>query len=183
MNPDFYLVIDFEATCDDQGRVPRREMEIIEFGAVMVDAHSLQIVSEFGRFIRPVRHPLLTPFCQQLTSIRQADVDAAADFAAVIAEVRTWIADYPNLMFGSWGDYDRHQLQQDCDYHKVPYPIPAGHINLKKQFAQAQMLPKALGLGQAVRFAGLAFVGTHHRGIDDARNIAALLPWILQSTV
>lgn len=43
---------------------------------------------------------------------------------------------------------------------------------------QRQGLAKKPGLDQAVKLAGLQFTGTHHRGIDDARNIARLLPYI-----
>ena len=35
------------------------------------------------------------------------------------------------------------------------------------------------GMAGALRRVGLPLVGTHHRGIDDARNIARLLPWVL----
>ena len=176
---DHLLVIDFEATCSDQGSVPRDEMEIIEWGAVMVDAHSLAVVGEFESFIRPVRHPRLTPFCTQLTSITQADVDAAPAFAEVLARLRPWLQQHPRHVFCSWGDYDRKQLQQDCDFHRLPNPIDAPHLNVKRGFSERQGLKKNLGLGEAVTRAGLRFEGTHHRGIDDARNIARLLPWVL----
>lgn len=43
---------------------------------------------------------------------------------------------------------------------------------------ERQQLNKKPGLGDAVRLAGLEFSGTHHRGIDEARNIARLLPYI-----
>ena len=55
-----YLVIDLEATCDDQGGVPRHEMEIIEIGAVLVAADTLAPLDEWQSFVRPVRHPELT---------------------------------------------------------------------------------------------------------------------------
>src|SRR5690606_20200970 len=71
-----YLVIDLEATCDNAGAVPKREMEIIEIGAVLVDRTSFEPIAEFQTFVRPVRHPKLTRFCQELTSITQAQVDA-----------------------------------------------------------------------------------------------------------
>ncbi len=38
---DYYLVLDLEATCCDQGTIKRHEMEIIEIGAVMVEAPTL----------------------------------------------------------------------------------------------------------------------------------------------
>lgn len=172
-----YLVIDFEATCCDRGTVPRREMEIIEFGAVIVDAE-FRIVDEFQRFVRPQRHQTLTPFCVALTSIAQSDVDAAPTFPECLAEFAPWLRPYRDVAFCSWGDYDRDQLQQDCEYHRIPNPVSAPHRNVKRLFSERQQLPKKYGLAQAVARVGARFVGTHHRGIDDARNIAALLPFV-----
>lgn len=178
MQPDFYLVIDFEATCCDKGTVPREHMEIIEFGAVMVEASSLDIVDEFQSFVRPTRHPELTAFCTQLTSIRQRDVSSAPSFKEVMGFFKSWLCQYKGFIFCSWGDYDLKQLRQDCDFHNLPYPISASHVNVKRLMAERQCLSKKLGLGQAIQLAGLKFTGTHHRGIDDARNIARLLPYV-----
>jgi inhibitor of KinA sporulation pathway (predicted exonuclease) len=173
-----YLVIDFEATCCDRGTVPRDAMEIIEFGVAMVDSSDFRIVDEFQSFVRPVRHPALTGFCTQLTSIVQADVDAAPSFPECVAAFATWLSHYRDFAFCSWGDYDRTQLQQDCDFHRIRNPISAPHRNVKRLFSQRQSRAKRDGLSDAVRAAGLRFAGTHHRGIDDARNIARLLPFV-----
>ena len=178
-NYDYYLIIDFEATCCDHSSVPKQEMEIIEFGAVMLQRGTMQIVDEFQSFIRPVRNPQLTPFCTELTTITQQDVDAAPDFASVISALKQWLKPYSNYVFCSWGDYDRYQLDKDCNYHQVAYPLAAGHINVKKCFSEALGLRRKLGLGKAINLMGLSFSGTAHRGIDDARNIAALMPFIL----
>ncbi|ESQ74568.1 3'-5' exonuclease [Asticcacaulis sp. AC402] len=178
MQPEHYLVVDFEATCCDQGAVPRDHMEIIEIGAVMVEATGLQVVSEYQSFIRPVRHPHLTTFCTYLTSIQQADVDAAPYFADAIKAFKAWLYQFSDFVFCSWGDYDLKQLRQDCAFHNASYPISAPHLNLKALIVEKQGLSKKPGLGDAVDMAGLAFSGTHHRGIDDARNIARILPYI-----
>ncbi|VXD16618.1 Exonuclease RNase T and DNA polymerase III (fragment) [Planktothrix paucivesiculata PCC 9631] len=58
-------------------------------------------------------------------------------------------------------------------------PIAYPHINLKQLFSRTQGLPKRYGMAQALQLAGIPLEGTHHRGIDDARNIAKLLPFIL----
>ena len=173
-----YLVIDFEATCCDRGTVPRDAMEIIEFGAVMVDAGDFRIVDEFQNFVRPQRHPRLTGFCTQLTSIRQADVDAAPTFPDCVAAFESWLGRYRDVAFCSWGDYDRNQLQRDCDFHRIANPVSAPHRNVKRLFSERQGLKNKYGLAEAVARVGLAFSGTHHRGIDDARNIARLLPFV-----
>ena len=34
-------------------------------------------------------------------------------------------------------------------------------------------------MAQALKLVGIELQGTHHRGIDDAKNIAKLLPYIL----
>ena len=178
--PASYVVIDVEATCDDGGRVPRHEMEIIEIGAVLVSGETLAPVSEFQSFIRPVRHSVLTPFCTRLTSITQAEVDAAPAFPEVFNRLTRWIYTHPAPhVFCSWGDYDRNQFQQDCGFHGVPYALPHRHLNLKRAFSERRGIGKKLGMADALAQAGLALQGTHHRGIDDARNIAKLLPYCL----
>jgi inhibitor of KinA sporulation pathway (predicted exonuclease) len=171
-------VIDFEATCCDRGTVPRREMEIIEIGAVMADANDFRIVDEFQSFVRPQRHPALTAFCTRLTSIRQKDVDAAPTFPECVEAFKPWLDRYREVAFCSWGDYDRTQLRQDCDFHGIQNPISAPHRNVKRLFGERLGFAKKYGLTEALAKVGLSFAGTHHRGIDDARNIAALLPFV-----
>lgn len=177
-HPAFFLVIDLEATCDRDHAISKYEMEIIEIGAVLVDAATLEPAGELGTFVRPIRHPKLTAFCTELTTITQADVDGAPLFPEALAALRKLIGDR-DALFCSWGDYDRNQLTQDARLHGLKLPFGDRHLNLKRRFSETQGLPKKLGMGQALRHAGLELQGTHHRGIDDARNIARLLPWIV----
>jgi 3'-5' exoribonuclease 1 len=175
-----FLVIDLEATCDDGGRVPKREMEIIEIGAVLVDAISFEPLAEFQSFVRPVRHRTLTPFCRKLTSITQAQVDGAPGFPAVIQSLREFMANERPL-FCSWGNYDRGQFGLDAGYHKVELPFGSDHLNLKEAFSHALGTSKRFGMAGALRELGLPLTGTHHRGIDDARNIARILPYAIEA--
>jgi len=46
-------------------------------------------------------------------------------------------------------------------------------------FSEKQGLKKKQGMAGALKLCGLPLEGTHHRGIDDARNIARMLPWIV----
>jgi len=177
-DPAFFLVIDLEATCDDRGTVPKHEMEIIEIGAVLVERASLEAVGEFQSFVKPVRHKELTPFCTGLTSITQSQVDGAPGFAEAIEALRRFI-DGRDALFASWGDYDRNQFEQDARHHRVTLPFGGRHTNVKRAFSAALGETKRYGMAEALRRVGLPLVGTHHRGIDDARNIARLLPWAL----
>jgi inhibitor of KinA sporulation pathway (predicted exonuclease) len=102
----YILVVDLEATCCDDRSISRRQMEIIEIGAVLLDLRDRRVISEFQRFVRPVRHPQLTPYCQQLTTITQAAVDTAPTFPLVLQEMLTWLAVQPKpARFASWGAY------------------------------------------------------------------------------
>jgi inhibitor of KinA sporulation pathway (predicted exonuclease) len=179
IQPRHYLVIDLEATCDQPASFPRSECEIIEIGAVVVEARQLQPVDEFQTFIRPVRHPRLTAFCTELTSITQADVDSAPTFPQAVGALGAFLADYRPLLFCSWGAYDRNQLRHDAAHHRVRLPLGSDHLNLKQAFSDRLGTRKRFGMRGALRRAGLPLEGTHHRGIDDARNIAKLLPWCL----
>lgn len=181
MSQGKFLVIDLEATCDDQGAVPRHQMEIIEIGGVVVDPGTLEIEREFQTFVRPVVHTQLTPFCTQLTSITQDLVDDAPTFPEAIEELRAFIGSDYRIRFCSWGNYDKHQFRNDARLHNISLPFnDKRHINLKEKFSEALGTRKRFGLGRAIRRVGLSFAGTHHRGIDDARNIARLMPWIFR---
>lgn len=175
---DFYLVVDLEATCCDRKTIPQTQREIIEIGAVMVNA-DFQVESEFQSFVKPVTNPQLTPFCTQLTNITQDCVDQAPYYPRAIAQFSQWMAAYPQRVFCAWGDFDRRQLRQECRRHGLENPIPLTCLNLRTMFGRSQNLPGLFNLQQSLTMANLTFTGTPHRGIDDARNIAKLLPFCL----
>lgn len=174
--PEYYLVVDLEATCDDTGKVPRDESEIIEIGAVLVDARSLATVDELATFVRPIVHPVLTAFCTELTTITQDMVASAPLFpeaAARLAEIGR------GTLFCSWGNYDRNQLARDAERHGIAPPLGPDHWNLKQAFADRYTRRRGVGMHAALKRLGLELLGTHHRGIDDAHNIARILPYLL----
>lgn len=178
--PAFLVIVDLEATCCDQNSFPREEMEIIEIGAVRVSSTTGDIESEFGAFVKPVRNPILTEFCQELTTITQEDLREAGTYPQVLAAFSSWLEEQPDYEFGSWGDYDKTQFMQDCAYHRVAYPLSGNHRNLKAEFSAATGSKKRFGLGSAIRKIGFEFEGTAHRGLDDARNIARVYRHLLK---
>lgn len=173
------LVVDLEATCDQANRLPADEMETIEIGAVLVDLTTMQPSDEFQSFIKPIRHPQLTPFCTKLTSISQDMVDSGPSFPVAFEMMKDRLLKINGkTIFGSWGAYDRTQFIRDCALHNVDYDLPP-HLNLKNALSQRQGWRKRHGMARALKMCGIPLEGQHHRGIDDARNIARLLPWIL----
>ena len=176
MTPNALLIIDFEATCDSHGRLPTAEMEIIEIGAVLLNADD-QVAGQFQCFVKPVLNPVLTPFCTALTGIEQHDVDSADPFPTAAHALSDWLRlDVPvsPARWVSWGDYDRKQLNRDCERHQLANPLPLLHRNVKTAFASVHG-GQGWALSNAVAHADLAFEGTLHRGLDDALNISRLL--------
>jgi inhibitor of KinA sporulation pathway (predicted exonuclease) len=147
----------------------------------LVDRTSFEPLAEFQSFVRPVRHPTLTEFCRQLTSITQAEVDAAPTFPIVIAALREFVEAHDRPLFCSWGNYDRGQFGLDAGYHGVELPLGSEHLNIKQAFSDALGTRKRFGMAGALRQLGIPLAGTHHRGIDDARNIAKILPYAIQA--
>lgn len=172
-----YIIVDLEATCWETGTSPER-MEIIEIGAVHLPSDNALPDSEYARFVRPATEPVLSDFCKQLTSISQTDVDQASPFAVVFPEFLTWIGS-DSFTLCSWGAYDLRQFRIDCQRVHIPFPSSfEQHINLKAEFARLRGI-KPCGMKAALSILKLPLEGTHHRGIDDARNITKIARVIL----
>ncbi|WKN20124.1 exonuclease domain-containing protein [Azotobacter vinelandii] len=174
---DKWLVIDLEATTDEGGW-PVADMEIIEIGASLVNRNGHEL-DHFKRFVRPLRRPLLTLFCQELTHIAQSDIDSATPLPMVWEQFEHWLTPYRPRLAGwtSWGDYDRRQLEQEWRRHGLASSlIPLSHVNLKQRFADTRQLKRPVGLRTALQLAGMSFQGQQHRALEDARNTARLLP-------
>lgn len=172
------VIFDLEATCWKNGQHKSTEMETIEVGAVMVSPDDGGILSEFDCFVRPTKNPVLSEFCRELTSIRQENVDRADNFPVVWEEFLRWVGDVNDICLASWGAYDPGQLKRDCALHGLEYPFGDRHVNLKRRFGEFYDGGK-FGMKRALRLCGLELEGTHHRGIDDARNIVKIYRWML----
>lgn len=59
-----------------------------------------------------------------------------------------------------------------------PEEFETRHLNLKTEFAAWKGVRRC-GMAAALKYLDLPLVGTHHRGIDDARNIARIAQLML----
>ncbi|MGM2632443.1 exonuclease domain-containing protein [Bacillus cereus group sp. Bce040] len=161
------IVFDLEATCEDKSINPNFDNETIEIGAVKIVGG--KVVDEFQSFVKPVRSNELTDFCKELTHIKQADIDNAPSFSEALESFKSWAGD---AEFLSWGFYDRKQLEKDSMHSNLPVEWLINHRSVKHEHQKIKKLDRPVGVPKALKMEGLKFVGTHHRGIDDARNIA-----------
>lgn len=179
------LIVDLEATCWENSRLPNGErqsignMEIIEFGCVLA-TRTGELLDSRSFLVRPVRNPDLSAFCCSLTGMTQATVNAAPPYPEVVRALDDWLGQPAgSLVWCSWGNYDRHHIQSESEVHGIaPRFLTCPHLNLKRIWRRSTGQKKNTGLASALAFHDLAFEGRAHRGVDDARNIVRLLPFM-----
>ena len=177
---DKIIIIDLEATCW-KGKIPDGEVnEIIEIGLSLLDTVTGEISKNQGILIKPQRSTI-SPFCTELTTITQNLLDKEG----VLFEeaIEKLIDEYnPDLYtWASYGQYDLNILKRQCMSFGVNYPMSNDHINVKVLFAETKGLSKPTGMNGTLHILEIPLEGTHHRGIDDAKNIAKILHWCLKN--
>jgi inhibitor of KinA sporulation pathway (predicted exonuclease) len=168
----YELVVDVESTCwsnDEDKTLHYKDSEIIEIGFAVVDSGTRELLSSSGIMVRPVRVPILSEFCKNLTSIRQDMVDSGLEFQWAIGRLSlylgaTFAANLSGMTMCSWGDYDRNMFKIECKRRGMTYP-----------FGRHMM--------EALEIAGLDPMGVHHRGTSDAMNIARLYHYLKERSI
>lgn len=172
------LVVDLESTCWEGAPPADQVSDIIEIGICPIDVAACERLEKHSILVRPLRSEI-SPFCTQLTTLTAAHLEGAGTLADAC---RTLKRDFHSgdRLWASWGDYDRRQFERVCREQQIGYPFGVGHLNVKTLFAVAFGLEREIGLSEAYDFLGMQMEGTHHRGDDDAWNIAAILCLLLQ---
>jgi inhibitor of KinA sporulation pathway (predicted exonuclease) len=170
---DKIVVVDVEATCWEGKQPDDQQSDIIEIGICLLDVKSGEITDNQGIIVKPSRSKV-SPFCTELTTITQEMVDEGISFAEACkylkieyqAQSRAW---------ASFGGYDLKMFQRQSTDLQVAYPFGPSHINVKTLFALANKLDREQGMAGALQMLDIDLEGTHHRGVDDAKNIAKIL--------
>lgn len=157
--------------------------------AILVD---FEAVGEFKMVIKPVKEPILSDFCKNLTGISQADVEKGFDFNRGIDRFYEWIEQYKNnekeVILHTWGNYDKILLQRNfrrnrCknkEFSKIIHKN--GIIDLQEKFLETLNLRYfSCSLTEALTIIGETFEGIKHRSTDDARNMLKLYKYLYRS--
>lgn len=153
-----------------------KKLEIIEIGAVLLDSN-LQIIDEFSKFVKPVKNPILTSFCKNLTKIKQEYVDEANIFENEIIKFAKWAEQYGEYTFTAWGGFDHRHIQRESEWKKITNPISKNNLNYKVRFAKLKNLKRRNGVGvrKALNIMNMQFEGTPHRAIYDTKNVVRIM--------
>ncbi|MCL1469670.1 3'-5' exonuclease [Argonema antarcticum] len=177
---DQIIVIDIEATCWSGSPRPGQENEIIEIGICTLDISSGERLEKESILVKPERSTV-SEFCTQLTTLTQAQVDTGITFLEACAILKDKYLSHQRV-WASYGEYDRQQFEKQCQSFNVTYPFGTRHINIKTLVAIFHALPKEVGMSGALELMNLPLEGTHHRGVDDAWNIAGILSELVVKT-
>ncbi len=171
------LVIDLEATCFS-GRPPEgQRSEIIEIGNAVLYTEDLRIEAGPEILVRPTVSAV-SAFCTELTSLTQEDVDRrGVSLEEGLARLAAAHGDLQSTIWASFGEYDRTKLGEECRVHGLDFPLSRTHINIKRLAALAVGWPREEGMAGTLGRLGLEPLpgSVHHRGADDACNIATIL--------
>ncbi|KAJ6387969.1 hypothetical protein OIU77_026517 [Salix suchowensis] len=177
----YFVVIDFEATCDKE-RNPHPQ-EIIEFPSVIVSSVTGQLEACFQTYVRPTCNQHLSEFCKDLTGIQQIQVDRGVTLSEALLRHDKWLENkgIKNTSFAvvTWSNWDcRVMLESECRFKKIRKPPYFNRwINLKVPFCE--IFGGARCLKEAVEMSGLEWQGRAHCGLDDAKNTARLLALLM----
>ncbi len=176
---DEILVVDLEATCWQQdGEYQKQQSEIIEIGICKIDADSGDIIASEGILVKPV-YSQISDFCTRLTTITPQMVEQHGVSLAEACAMLEKKYGSKQLTWVSYGAYDKNMLKEQCAKFNVKYPMSGRHVNVKTLFADVHRLPKGIGMAGALQMLKMPLVGTHHRGVDDAKNIAKIMYHLL----
>lgn len=172
------VVVDVESTCweKDVGQ----PNEIIEIGICVLNLKTLDIEDCEGILVKP-EYSSVSPFCTQLTTLTQEMVDTGTSFQERCEYLKQTYGT-KKFTWASWGDYDRRQFQRQCDdeRYNAQYPFGVTHLNAKNLFALQRGLSREVGMAKALEMLNIELEGTHHRGVDDARNIAKIIKQLIK---
>lgn len=168
------VVVDIESTCWNTPTTKKNE--VIELGVWTININGKTLGNGEGIIILPTTTEI-SPFCTELTTLTTEYVaEKGISFREGITHLSTKYKT-KNSIWASWGDYDRKQIENQCRDERVGYPFGNMHINVKALFAS--QFGFSCGMDRALKHVNLPLEGTHHRGVDDAKNIAKILVQLL----
>lgn len=149
---------------------PGEFREVVQIGAVKLDADSFHILAEFDCLVRP-RFNAPSPYFEKLTGIPTACVARdGVDFADAYERFLDFAAGDPIAAFGR----DEQVLEENLRLYglKPARPLPLFY-DLRGWFAVQGFDPRgrlSCEIGPAL---GVPFAGHAHNALDDARSLAS----------
>lgn len=174
------LIIDLEATCWENDRIPMgQKVDIIEIGICELNRTTKAISNKQSIYVIPERSKI-NKFCTELTGITPKMIEEKGIYFEEACEKIRDEYDSTSLTWAGFGNFDKEQIMEQCDELGIENPFSENYLNVMHQFKKYNGLFKMMGLKRALKFMNMDFEGNHHSGADDAYNAAKILREILQ---
>lgn len=175
-----FLCVDFEFTVKQSFGSPRAWFpEIIEVGAVCMNASGELDPERYSAFIKPRFYPKLTDECYGITGIRQEDIDTGIPLQEALAAMKK-LAPAQETWLVAWGDADRRILGNVCYKYGLDYPyLWANYCDLAESYQAFRQLQRKASLKNAVEAMEVQKVGILHSALDDAINAGLVMQKML----
>ena len=150
---------------------PGEFQEVVQIGAVKLDAQTLTRLDELDLLVAPRFNRTLSPYFTNLTGISDADVAARGmDFAGAYDRFLDFAGDGTIAAFGR----DDHVLTANLRLYGIrdARPLPPFQ-DLRRWFAACGIDPRGLLSCDIGPLLGVPFQGRTHNALDDARSIAS----------
>lgn len=150
---------------------PGEFREVVQIGAVKVNAETLEIAGEFDVLVRPRINTMLSAYFENLTGITNAMLaDRGIDLREAYDRFVAFAGDGPIVSFGRDDLVLTHNLALYGIGDAPPLPV---HRNIAPWLNENGIVTKGLHACDIARACGASFVGREHDALDDARSLAA----------
>lgn len=149
---------------------PGEFREVVQIGAVMLDAASLAETAFVNLLVKPRLNPVLSRYFEELTGVTNAAVARAGlDFAEAYSAFAEFAGDATAFSFGR----DDLVLLDNLKLYGLPAspPLPPCR-NIVPWLVEQGVDPRGLHACDIARAAGAEFSGRRHDALDDARSVA-----------
>ncbi len=173
-----YIVVDLEWNGSYSKKAHGYFNEIIEIGAVRLDA-AMRQVDTFQATIRPTVSKKLSGIVTDLTHITAEDLEDGTTFAKMVRRFSAWIGEEPAVIL-TWSITDLLVFMENCRFFYGRQEVPFLHSYMDFQaYAQERMGVEGgqqLGLARAGEMLGIPEDDMSlHRALDDSLLTAQIL--------
>jgi len=151
--------------------LPGEFREVVQIGAVKLDADTFALREEFEALVKPRFNPILSPYFEKLTGIGAEQVAMrGVDFQEAYNRFLVFAGPGPIAAFG----HDEKVLEENLRLYgiKDAKPLPLFY-DLRGWFAVQGVDPRGRFSCEIAPALGVPFVGRRHNALDDARSLAA----------
>jgi inhibitor of KinA sporulation pathway (predicted exonuclease) len=152
---------------------PGEFKEVVQIGAVKLDADSFEALGEFDMLVRPRINAVLSPYFEKLTGITNEKLERqGTDFANAYAAFLDFAGEGPIAAFGQ----DHRVLEGNIRLYGLSgaRALPVFY-DLRGWFAALGIDPRGMHSCELAPALGIAFAGQTHNALHDARSIVSAM--------